>query len=76
MTELMDATLPEGTLIEERYRITRFLGRGGFAMVYEAEHLKLGRRAALKVLDQTGTAAQLRNQAGIIGAAWHAHHLG
>ncbi len=42
---------PEGTVIDGRYRIVRRLGRGGFATVYEAEHLQLGRPAALKVLE-------------------------
>jgi predicted ATPase len=33
------------------YRLIRELGRGGMGLVYEAEHLQLGRTASLKVLD-------------------------
>lgn len=42
---------PAGTIIDGRYRITRPLGQGGFARVFEAEHVQLERRAALKILN-------------------------
>jgi serine/threonine protein kinase len=32
------------------YRLTRLLGRGGFAEVYVGEHVHLGTEAAIKVL--------------------------
>src|SRR5207244_3872920 len=32
------------------YRLIKLIGRGGFAHVYLAEHLMLGRRAAIKIL--------------------------
>ncbi len=39
-----------GTTFAEKYRILRLLGAGGMGAVYEVEHLRLGRRTALKLL--------------------------
>src|SRR3954451_8725282 len=42
--------VPDGTLLEGKFRVTRELGRGGMAAVYEAENVDIGKRVAVKVL--------------------------
>jgi serine/threonine protein kinase len=42
-------TLLPRTVVAGKYLIHGELGRGGFAVVYDAEHLGLGRRVAIKV---------------------------
>ena len=39
-----------GSIIADRYHVTRRLGAGGMGRVYLAEHVKMGRQCAIKVL--------------------------
>ena len=48
--EELDARLL-GKTLGETYRVKRVIGAGGMGRVYEAEHILLGKRFALKVLD-------------------------
>ncbi len=42
--------LPVGTIIAQRYRIERVLGRGGMGAVYSVQHVNTGESLALKLL--------------------------
>ena len=42
-----------GSLVGDRYEIIRALGSGGFATIFEARHLHIGRLDALKILNLT-----------------------
>src|SRR5262245_58029095 len=41
-----------GRTISGKYRIDRLIGRGGMGAVYQATHLGIGKRVALKFLDR------------------------
>jgi serine/threonine protein kinase len=43
-------TFPPGTLVAERYRIVRFIAKGGMGEVYEAEDIQLKDNVALKTV--------------------------
>ncbi|MEO8562842.1 MAG: serine/threonine-protein kinase [bacterium] len=40
-----------GSIIADRYHVIRKLGEGGMGRVYLAEHLKMGRKSAVKVMN-------------------------
>ncbi|HKQ68758.1 MAG TPA: protein kinase, partial [Polyangiaceae bacterium] len=51
--------IPIGTVLSEKYRLTREIGRGGMAAVYEAENIDIGKRVAVKVLAAELTASTI-----------------
>src|ERR1051325_9562873 len=53
------SNVPIGTVLEGKFRITREIGRGGMAAVYEAENIDLGIRVTVKVLDADITKARV-----------------
>jgi len=42
-----------GQVVADRYHIQKLLGEGGMGQVYLAEHLKMGRRCAIKIMAQS-----------------------
>ena len=65
-----------GTLIDSKYRLVRLLGTGGMSAVYEARHIQLQRRVAIKfLLPEIAAAPELimrfRNEARAAGALQH-----
>lgn len=61
----------EGHILGSTFRIVGVIGQGGFATVYEAEHLRTGRVVAIKMLDQSiddheqGSVLRFRQEARI-----------
>ena len=47
------AGVGEGTILAERYRLEQKLGEGAMGSVWKAEHLMLGSKVAIKLLDES-----------------------
>jgi serine/threonine-protein kinase len=45
-----ESKIPVGAVLVGKYKVTREIGRGGMAAVYEAVHISLNKRVAVKVL--------------------------
>ncbi len=69
-----------GSTLNKRYRLDRKIGEGGFASVFLATDLELGRQVAIKVLGQEWTRdkdllTRFRNEARAIAALDHPNIL-
>jgi len=67
-----------GRVIGDRYRILGLIGEGGMGAVYEAEHLAVGRRVALKRLHpelahDSHAISRFQREARAAGASGHEH---
>jgi serine/threonine protein kinase len=52
-----------GALLSGRYQIKRLCGEGGMGRVYEAEHVEIGKRVAVKVLHTPDLVERFRREA-------------
>jgi hypothetical protein len=67
-----------GTTLDDRYRIVDVIGVGGMGTVYAAEHLKLGRTVAIKMLrdefrGDPGLRARFMGEARAMAEIGHEH---
>ncbi|MDJ0764229.1 MAG: protein kinase [Myxococcota bacterium] len=68
--------LSPGTVLDNRYHLLRLLGEGGMGLIFEAEHLGIGRHVAVKVLhervlDDQIAVERFRREAQITGSLGH-----
>ncbi len=72
----MKNIIENGTIIDGKYRVDRYIGSGGMGQVYGATHLTLGRKVAIKLLrhsriDDEKAVARFVREAQIASAIGH-----
>jgi len=65
-----------GAVLDSRYRIERKLGEGGMGMVYQGEHVRTGRKCAVKLLPPEAShdpeaVKRFEREARVLGALGH-----
>jgi serine/threonine protein kinase len=70
------AIIKPDTVISERYKIVRIIGEGGMGNVYEATHVRIGKKVAIKVLAKNYTEdreamERFQQEAQIAGSIGH-----
>jgi len=70
-----------GQVIAERYRLLSLLGEGGMGSVYKAEHVRMGKALAVKVLrgafaTDPAAVSRFRSEAQIVSRLSHPHTIG
>jgi eukaryotic-like serine/threonine-protein kinase len=69
-----------GEVIADRYRLIALLGEGGMGAVYKAEHIRMGKALAVKILRgdfarDPAAAARFRAEAQIVSRLSHPHTI-
>jgi serine/threonine-protein kinase len=67
-----------GTVLQDSYRVTRLIGRGGMGTVYQGTQLRLSKRVAIKVLARELSSnqealARFRREAEVTSQLGHPH---
>jgi serine/threonine-protein kinase len=68
------------TVVADRYRLLSLLGEGGMGAVYKAEHIRMGKALALKLLRgpfarEEGAVARFRAEAQMVSRLSHPHTI-
>ena len=63
--------MQKSEILDHKYLLKRKIGQGGFSLVYEGEHLSLGKQVAIKILSRGGDSKRLKSEARSLAALQH-----